>query len=531
MSNQRLKDFLYLSFILLLGLSFRLWGIHWGFPRIDLNPDELNVLNISSQLTLKDLNPHYYSYSGLTFYLNYFSTHLLSLFHFNMDPVHRLLVQRLWNVFWGTLTILLCFWSAKELFNNKRAGFIAAAFMSILPLHVWDSHLGTTDIGFTFWTVFAFLMSIKAYKKPSMKYFFLGGLVVGFAIGVKYNGALAGISFLTAALLALLEHRISWQKVILFGGLAFSGAVIAFFISSPYLFLDYHHTIAGFLTEYKHTTGSGHFGFDLSAAGWQYHPYVYQLFVAFPFSLGFLLWMASFAGIIFFIYKSHFNKILLGLSFAALYFFIFASWKLVPLRYYLPLIPVLIIISSFLFDQLLTRTTKWGFVVLVLVFAYTFVFSATTTHRFKHDTRLEAASWVVHNLKPGSQIFLVDPHFGFSYSPFFNSNIFRPSEISLRDLERGLNNHSFSSDSIFCLSSLDYDRYYRLKKDQIGIRIWDSIRNHPETFQKIITFESWFLNKWLYIQLDPMFEGYFISPTIEFYQLVPDKGPQRASLS
>ncbi len=419
MSNQRLKDFLYLSFILLLGLGFRLWGIQWGFPRIDLNPDELNVLNISSQLTLKDLNPHYYSYSGLTFYLNYFSTHLLALFHFDMDPVHRLLIHRLWSVFWGTLTILLCFWSAKELFNSKRAGFIAAAFMSILPLHVWDSHLGTTDIGFTFWTVFSFLISIKAYNKPSMKYFFLGGVVVGFAIGVKYNGALAGISFFSAALVAFLEHRISWQKAVLFAGLAFSGAVIAFFISSPYLFLDYHHTITGFLTEYKHTTGSGHFGFDLSAGGWQYHPYVYQLLVAFPFSLGFLLWMASLAGIIFFIYKSPFNKILLGLSFAALYFFIFASWKLVPLRYYLPLIPILIILSSFLFDRLLTRTTKWGFIVWVLVFAYTFVFSATTTHRFKQDTRLEAASWAVHHLKPGSQIFLVDPHFGFSYSAVF----------------------------------------------------------------------------------------------------------------
>ena len=220
---------MFLSLIVLLGLCLRLWGITWGFPRIDLNPDELNVFEISSRLTLRDLNPHFFSYSGLTFYLNYFSTHLLSLFHFNMDPVHQMLVHRLWSVFWGTLTIPLCYWSARELFKSKKAAIIAAAFMAVMPLHIWDSHFGTTDIGLAFWTTLAFWLSIKAYHKASAKYYFLAGMVIGMAMGVKFNGALAAASLIAAAILTSLERRLSWPK-------AFQYLVLAFLRSGYRLF-------------------------------------------------------------------------------------------------------------------------------------------------------------------------------------------------------------------------------------------------------------------------------------------------------
>lgn len=512
------NECLFLSCIVLLGLSLRLWGITWGFPRIDLNPDELNVLKVSSRLTLKDLNPHFFSYSGFTFYLNYFSTHLLTKFNFNMDPVQHLLVHRLWSVFWGTLIIILCYWSAQELTDNKRTGYISAALMAIVPLHVWDSHLGTTDIGLTFWTTFAFLLSIKAYKKPSIKNYFLGGLLVGFAMGVKFNGALAAVSFLTAAILTFLERRTSWQKAGHFLILAFLGAAIASFISSPYSFIDYHHTIGAFSNEFRHSTGAGHFGFDLQAKGWQYHPYLYQLSAAFPFSLGLFLWIAALIGIIFFVFKYNSKMKLLVLTFPVLYFLIVASWKFVPIRYYLPMIPILIIITAYFFNQLLEKSPRWGAVFFSVVFAYTFIFSVTTTYRFSHDTRIEAAAWVARSLKPGSQVFLVDPHFGFSYAPFIDSRIFQPFQISLRDMGSRIKEHSLPDRSIFCLSSLDYGRYYRKMDDQTGLQVWESIRNQPESFQKIKSFQSEFINKSLYSRLDPMFEGYFVSPTIEFYQ-------------
>jgi 4-amino-4-deoxy-L-arabinose transferase-like glycosyltransferase len=516
--NVRLKDRWLLFLILLLGLGLRLWGISWGFPRIDLNPDELNVFEISSRLTLRDLNPHFFSYSGLTFYLNYFSTHLLSLLHFNMDPVHQMLVHRLWSVFWGTLTIPLCYWSARELFKSKKAAIIAAAFMAVIPLHIWDSHFGTTDIGLAFWTTCAFWLSIKAYHKASAKYYFLAGTVIGLAMGVKFNGALAAISLIGAVLLTIRERRLSWPKAFQYLVLAFFGVVIAFFMASPYTFLDYHHSIAAFFTEFTHSTKSGHFGFDLTAQGWQYHPYVYQLLAAFPFSLGFLLWLATLTGLFFFIYKANLTLKILGLSFVSLYFLILGHWKFVPIRYYLPILPVLIIITAYNFSQLLEKSPRWGTIFLTLVFAYTLVFSVTSTDRFRHDTRLEAAAWAAGNLKAGSTFFFVAPHFGFSYSPGLDDKIFNHISISLGDLKTRIMDYSLPDNCFLCLSSLDYDRDYRKKKDLKSIQVWESIRNQPELFEKIKSFQGWFINKSLYTRLDPMFAGYFVSPTIEFYQ-------------
>jgi hypothetical protein len=40
-------------------------------------------------------------------------------------------------------------------------------------------------------------------------------------------------------------------------------------------------------------------------------------------------------------------------------------------------------------------------------------------------------------------------------------------------------------------------------------------------------FEADFINKRLYTRLDPMFEGYFVSPTLEFY--APAAAGSRAS--
>ncbi len=516
--NTGYKDCLFLAFILLLGLGLRLWGITWGFPRMDLNPDELNVYEISSRLTLGDLNPHFFSYSGLTFYLNYFSTHILSLFHFNMDPVHRMLVHRLWSVFWGTLTILLCYGSAKELFNSKKAAYIAAAFMSVMPLHIWDSHFGTTDIGLAFWTTLAFLLSIKAYHKALARYYFLAGLVIGMAMGVKFNGALAAASLMAAAVLTFLERRLSWPKAFRYLALAFCGVVIAFFIASPYTFLDYRGSINAFFHEFSHSTQSGHFGFDLTAQGWQYHPYVYQLFAAFPFSLGFLLWAATVIGLFYFSFKSNLTLKVLGLSFPTLYFLILGHWKFVPIRYYLPILPVLIIITAYFFTHLLEKSPRWGIIFFAVVFSYTLVFSVTSTDRFRNDTRLEAAAWAVRNLKTPAKIYLVGPQFKYSYSPFFDGKSLKGIIIPLENMSKLIQKSSLRDQSILCLSSLDYGRSYRERTDYNCIQMWDSIRKQSACFQKIKSFEGWFINKSLYMRLDPMFEGYFVSPTIEFYR-------------
>ena len=49
--------------VLIIGVAagLRLWGITWGFPRPDLNPDESLVLRTAMKITWADPNPHFYN--------------------------------------------------------------------------------------------------------------------------------------------------------------------------------------------------------------------------------------------------------------------------------------------------------------------------------------------------------------------------------------------------------------------------------------------------------------------------------------
>jgi hypothetical protein len=67
------------------------------------------------------------------------------------------------------------------------------------------------------------------------------------------------------------------------------------------------------------------------------------------------------------------------------------------------------------------------------------------------------------------------------------------------------------------ISSLIYLRGYR-HGNAIYMRHYDRLRSGRTDYVLLRRFEADFLNKKLYIALDPMFESYFISPTLEFYR-------------
>ena len=531
---------------LAVGLMLRLWGIHWGFPRVDLSPDELNVWNISARLSWHDLDPRFYNYSGLTFYLNFFAAQLLRWLGVALQPHTILLVNRLWSVLFGTLTITVSYLAARDFFENDRAGAWAAWFVSLLPIHVWHSHFGTSDIGLVFWVTAAFWLAVRAYRQPSLGRFLLGGLAVGVAVGVKFNGLLAAVSFPVAALAAWKEGRCGrLSKVMGLLLVAAVAAVVSFFIVSPFSLLHLKDTVAAFFFESTHVK-SGHYGFDLSPAGWPYFPYVYQLFAAFPFSFGLPLWLLTAVALAAFLFRVPKLRLLLGLSFVVLYFSIIASWKLVPTRYYLPVQPILLLLAAGMVAWGLAEARKgWktalGLVVL-LALAYTLAYDISTVDRFRRDTRLAADRWAEKELPAQSRIVLVEPIFDRgsivpegdrgpmpfgvplprimekSYMPLLDRGRFqvltKDLVRSVADVEKG----KLGRGDILCLSSLVFLRDYRLgDKARDRQRLWNFIRRNPRKFRRLRVFDAPFINREFYAALDPMYACDFVSPTIEFY--------------
>ncbi len=539
---------------LAVGLILRLWGIHWGFPRVDLSPDELNVWNISARLRWHDLDSRFYNYSGLTFYLNFFAAQLLHGLGVALRPQTILLVNRLWSVLFGTLTIAVAYLAARDLFADTKVGAWAAWGVALLPIHVWHSHFGTSDISLVFWITTVFWLGVRAYQKPGRGRFLLGGLAVGIAVGVKFNGLLAGIVLLAAAFFAWREKRIAGpaQAAAWLAGAGIA-ALLGFFVVSPYSLIHLETTVKAFFFESAHVK-AGHYGFDLSPAGWPYYPYIYQLFAAFPFSFGLPLYLATLTAIVYFL--GHWQKVraVLGLSFVVPYFGIVASWKFVPSRYYLPVLPILLILASYgasrLFAAARGRWRAAAWLLALAILAYTLAYDLTTVDRFRHDTRLEAARWAAQALPVKSRIVLVDPIFdrGYivptdspgpmpfpvplasimekAYMPLFDRGRF---EVQARDLNRVVSdwqNGKIGRGDILCLSSLVYLRDVRLgEKAAARLRLWNTIRRNPRRFRLLRAFTSPFLNMGFYSALDPMFSCDFVSPVIEFYTPLTRRKP------
>ncbi len=532
---------------LLTGLVLRLWGIHWGFPRVDLSPDELNVWNISARLDWHDLDPRFYNYSGLTFYLNFFGAQLLRLFGVTLEPHTILLVNRLWSVLFGTLTIAVAYQAARDFFADAGAGAWAAWLVALLPIHVWHSHFGTSDIGLVFWITVVFWLAVRACREPTPVNFLLGGLAVGFATGVKFNGLMAAVILLVAAIVAWREKRISGPgRAVMLLALAAAAALLGFFIVSPYSLIHLKTTVDAFFFESAHVKG-GHYGFDLSPAGWPYYPYIYQLFAAFPFSFGLPLYLAIIVALFNFILRMQKTRVLLGLAFPLLYLGILASWKFVPTRYYLPALPILLVLASSACSRACAAAKRhWrsaARLAAFLVLAYTLFYDLSTVDRFRRDTRLEAAHWANQAIPAGSRIILVDPIFdrGYivpagspgpmpfpvpleqvmekAYMPLFDRGRFT---VEARDLNRTVKEWQggrIGRGDILCLSSLVFLRDVRLgKKAAERLRQWNMIRRNPRKFRRLKVLDAPFLNRGLYAALDPMYACDFVSPTIEFYE-------------
>ncbi len=368
--------------------------------------------------------------------------------------------------------------AAREIYRSNRVALIAGTFAAITPIFVWDAHFATSDMGLLLWTALAFYLATVAANRPSLKIYVLGGLVVGLAIATKFNGALVGTSFIAASVIGAARGRVSWQvatRLLIIAGVL---SLVGFGLASPYSIEHLGETVEAFAFETRHVSG-GHFGFDLDAVGWQYTKGIYQLAAAFPFSFGFALYAAVLAGLVAAIRVSSWRQTLLLLAFPAAYMAATTSWIFVPLRYYMPIFPMLLIAAAVGLDRLIggegTRK-RVGMTALGLVVAYTLVFTVTSTWRFTEDTRVTAARWLEDELPAQSHLVYLQPRFQISYMPDPDRPDVQTRRMGVQGIRAA---RSFAStaagDGLLVTSGLTYHRYYRQGRPEWQ-GIWDAVR-------------------------------------------------------
>ncbi len=414
--------------IILLGLGLRLWGIGFGLPGTKaFFMDESVLVNKAVAMGTGDLNPHFFIYPtfhiylvafvyGIIFVIGWFFGLINSVQDFQSlfftDPTIFYLALRCLSALFGVATIWVVWKIGKHIYS-EWAGLLGALFLSLCYLHVHESHFGMINIPMTFWTtLFAlFLCKVVEQQKGSWRNYLLTGAVLGLGISTKYSAVYLSMAFLFVHLwrlgqlafkrAGLPEHG----KFICAAGMT----ILAFFITSPFIFLD--HTT--FLFNYNYVSSlvfTSFFSFSSMIGSFLYYLTMLRYGMGLP-----LLILAGIGLILSFFKKNSKDPVLTLTVFLLVYFFFFLARTVGAgtARYIDPLLPVLCLFAAgacqavFQFlERHHWRMKKGTITVLLAALLWPSLKNIFLENRLlcRKDTRIQAREWIHSNIPSGDKL-------------------------------------------------------------------------------------------------------------------------------
>ncbi|TNF84323.1 MAG: glycosyltransferase family 39 protein, partial [Acidobacteria bacterium] len=401
--------------VLLLGVALRFGALDYGLPRHNLGQDEIVTYGRVQRGALRGtaMAPTY-NWPNL-------NIHLSNLAIAVARPVEKALGLPRHDVMWigramvATLCTLSLFWlylAAARLFD-RRVGVMSAAFLAVMPLHVFRSRMWVPDAPMTAFYILALLAAVWILEKPSTSRFVWAGVAIGLATSAKYNGAGACLPVVVAAVMARDQMAPArWWGVL--KGLLVAGvvSVVTFFVVDP-LALGHLEELfrgafwVGDLYRDKPPTGF---------LGWHVMRYVAVAFYGDGYEgVGPFISLLSVAGGVVLLRRRSKAAVLVLLP-PLLYLVLYSAVLRTTFeRVFMPLLPHMAIaagVASVTFAVWLEKRVRrqWRearVVGLVLIAAVLVALPPAAKHTWaaRHgETRLEALGWMRSNLPPSTRI-------------------------------------------------------------------------------------------------------------------------------
>ena len=241
--------------IIIFGSIIRYWGICNAE-----NTDEYNEVFEALRLASGHLNINRWLKKGYqTFLAGEYGVYYLlgwiagvfkSPMHFasaivaDMNPLF--LIGRVTTATLGILSIIVTYLIGKKMFNQK-VGLISALFFSVIPMHVWVSHLVNTDVPMTFFSLLSLFFIWGIATNGKVYSYAMAGFFIAIAVNCKMLAVPLAVPFLAS-------HFFNWKKndetvtVFIFSkeiGYTALFFVIGFILSNPAIvvslpkFIDY----------------------------------------------------------------------------------------------------------------------------------------------------------------------------------------------------------------------------------------------------------------------------------------------------
>ena len=195
-------SYLPITLILLVGLSFRLYGINWdqGFNYTP-HPDERAIISKVNQIEFPPIsidgakeflnpltsswNPRWFPYGSFPLYLlKFIQTFYNHIFDNTLFDLR--LTGRIISAISDTLTIGVIFLIGKKLYSY-RIGLLASALLACSVLHIQLSHFYTVDTILTLFSTLSIYFIIRNTEHISKIYSILTGIFTALAIATKIS--------------------------------------------------------------------------------------------------------------------------------------------------------------------------------------------------------------------------------------------------------------------------------------------------------------------------------------------------------
>jgi 4-amino-4-deoxy-L-arabinose transferase-like glycosyltransferase len=409
----------WLWLIVVVAAVLRIVPIWFGLPYLQARPDERVSIEYAMEMLRGDLNPHFFHWPSLTFYvfaaLFWIASGIRDVFADGpLRIVEQVVIARAAVALAGTLTVVVLFRLACRTADAATA-LLAAGFLTVALLHVRDSHFAMTDVLMTLFVTVSLALTLRAMDAalhaPAIGVVPMGGFAAagfagGLATSTKYSAAAILAAMAAAHLLLLLRFRTppwnlrSWRPTA-----AFLAALVAGFLAAtPYAVLDFE-------------TFADHVGFDFAhlseghgiylGRGWTRH-----LTHSLPYGAGILTFAASIAGIVPMARHYPRHAFVIGM-FACGFYASIGSGYTVFFRYVLPLIPIVCLLAAVAVRQtggwLAVRFAVPEGLAIALTGALVAAPSLVNAVWFdlllaKTDTRILAAEWLRPRIRPGDTL-------------------------------------------------------------------------------------------------------------------------------
>ncbi len=341
---------------------------------------------------------------------------------------------RILAVLASCLTLYLV-WLLGARWFSDLTGLLAVCIVAAAPIAIQLAHFYTVDGLFTLLILATMYALIRALEQPDWRWFVLTGILIGLSGAIRLIGLSAGFILLVGHVAQQRQLKAVLTPSIWLAGLS---AVLCLLALQPFL-LDYDLTFQdtnpyglGFAMDWAR----GEFLTIWSLVDIHTIPYLHHWTHLWPLGIGWPLTILFIFGLSYSLWKIDHQKGLI-LLWIGIYFYVIGGLQAKPIRYLLPLLPFLALLSAdfciwFIRSPQFVRVRKLAIGICAAIFMYSTIYGVAFANLYtREDSRIQAARWIDKHIPANSRIGV--ERGGFSMRGMINSE-----KYSVRPIKMGV---------------------------------------------------------------------------------------------